>query len=340
MTNAVENLTYGTLVGRYVRLVADPSGDVAEDVEPLAGTVTITCDAPSVVAYTPDDQVSGGYTDVTPSRITMTLDSDGYLTYNGLARVALLATDGALTNPTAFTYTATFNLVTQDGAEVPKDFFHFQVPGGTTVSLPGLLPVDFSEGTLTVQGPPGVPGTGLNVAGGAATFSALPAASTKTGKVYTTADTANAYYSDGATWVLLGTIQGPQGNVGPAPIISATADTLTAGQPATVTVSGDPSNLTLAFGIPPGPPGQDSTLVVDDTTTSTAQVWSSTKTSAAITAGVAAAVQGSKVWLQDGVAPTGAQGNVGDVWINLAGAAGARLYRKSDATTWTAITAL
>jgi hypothetical protein len=306
----VENLTYGVLVGKYTRIVGDANLDGQEDTEPLAGTITITCDAPQVVVYTPDDASAGGYTDVTPAPVTVVLDSQGYITFDGGNGVTILATDQAYTNPTGFTYTATFALTTFDGlTPLPRKPQSFQIAGGTRVSLPGLTPVSASAGTITVQGPAGTPGTGLNVSGAVDTFVDLPAASGVANQVYTTQDTGSAYLSKSGSWVLLGTIRGPIGGTGLTPTITALVEQLSPGQNPTVEVTGSPENPVIMFGIPAGQPGANTGVYIDDTTTSLSSTWSSQNIDQQIDAGTSTAITFTTQALQQ-AGLTAAQGQI------------------------------
>lgn len=315
MSTDVENLTYGVLVGRYTRIVVDPFGNPDEDGEPLIGNITITCDAKQVVVYTPDDVGSGGYTDVTPAPVVLTLDPDGYLTYNGIAGISLLATDGTQTNPTDFTYTATFNLFTQDGETLPRTTQTFQLPGGTVQSLPGLVPVSASGGVLTVQGPPG---DGLQIDGSADTFADLPSPTGLTGQIYVTQDTGGAYRSSGTAWQFLAVIRGPQGLVGVTPVIQVTVDPLAPGDAPTATISGDPASPLLTLGLPPGQDGAASDLAIDDTTTNAGTLWSSQKTSQAISDANGQAIQ----YTNDALAQAGITPATGQIVYRLQNADG------------------
>lgn len=158
-------LKYGKVVGRYVAIVGDGTdADVYPDASALAGTITFTPSPESftVVAANPDPVT------VVPQTIVATLDSDGYITFNGQKGVWLAATDDTSTNPSGFTYTVQYNL-TYSGTVVKKNKFSISVPASdptnpaTFTDLANAAPAVTSNGAVITTGPPGPAGpAGIN----------------------------------------------------------------------------------------------------------------------------------------------------------------------------------
>lgn len=157
----IPELSYGTVVGRFVAGVADSVDvGVAPDALPMSGTVTFTATAPvlRVVNATPDPAT------VFPQSIVATLDSEGYLTWNGERGVNLWATDDPDTNPVGWQWKVSFALMLGTTA-IPYLGWNFDLPAGTTVDLTEVSPlVTPSPGTIITkgetgdQGPQGLPG--------------------------------------------------------------------------------------------------------------------------------------------------------------------------------------
>lgn len=130
------------------------------------------------------------------------------------------------------------------------------------------------QGGSGPNGPQGPPGIGINMKGTVATAASLPTTGNQPNDCYTALDTGHAWVWDGAQWIDIGKIQGPQGPTGAAgPTGSqgpagATGPQGPAGpQGADSTVPGPvgptgpqgPAGATGAQG-PAGPKGADSTV--------------------------------------------------------------------------------
>lgn len=275
---SVANLTFGTVIGRYTASGPDTTGDADYEPEalPLTGTIEFVPNAGSLVVNT-GDAGAGGYTAFVLRTLTATLDPQGYITFGGNQGIVLTATDDPAATPNGWTYTAKFHLKDVFGAAVTIPDLPFQVPGGSTLSLPSLAPVTANAGTVTIQGAQGPKGTGLQIDGVVATSTALPAAGGYTGKFYLAQDTFHAYWSNGTTWIDLGSLQGPTGPIGPTPTLSVVTNTLAAGSPATATVGGTPEAPVLTLGIPQGAQGSTTGLSIDDSAASAVNPWSGQK---------------------------------------------------------------
>ena len=146
-------LVYGKIEGRFLAAVGDTNADVDlyPDGVPMVGTVTFSPNAGYVRVATliPAPAI------VAPMPIVCTLDSEGYLSYNGSRGVWLVATDSPYTNPTNFTYSVSFNVVSPTGVSVNIGSFSIPIPSGSTQNLFTLVPVSSSAGTITLTGPPG-----------------------------------------------------------------------------------------------------------------------------------------------------------------------------------------
>ncbi|MGH1547982.1 hypothetical protein ACRAWB_01905 [Leifsonia poae] len=168
--------SYGKVVGRYLVAVGDGiDADVLPDGVVPTGTVTLT---PSVAQVLVANGNPDPFTyELQP--ITATLDSSGYLTFNGQQGVWLVATDDTNTNPTDFSYTVQLN-VSYSGGVVDRRKFDIKVPASTAsdpstfTDLTRSAPIASSSGTAIVQGPPG-PVTDLTI--GTVTSGSTPSAS-------------------------------------------------------------------------------------------------------------------------------------------------------------------
>lgn len=155
------NIGYGTVVGRFLAVVADGiDGDNAPDGVPLAGTVVFTPSvsvalvasvAPTTLALTP---------------IRASLDGEGYLYQNGSRGVTLLATDSTAVNPLDFTYRVSFEDLTVNDEPFQMPGYHIKVPAGVETDLTKATPVAYSEGLLIIRGEQGPSGTGGGGGGG------------------------------------------------------------------------------------------------------------------------------------------------------------------------------
>lgn len=154
------NIGYGTVVGRFLAVVADgPDADNAPDGVALAGTVVFTPSvsvalvasvAPTTLALTP---------------IKASLDGEGYLFQNGSRGVTLLATDSTAVNPLDFTYRVSFEGLTVNDQPFQMAGYHIKVPAGVETDLTKVTPVSYSEGLLIIRGEQGPPGDGTGGGG-------------------------------------------------------------------------------------------------------------------------------------------------------------------------------
>lgn len=135
------NYTYGTVVGRFARQVADTTDDVDRypDLLPSTGSVTFT---PSV-SYFKNNAMP--VTFVT-NPIVGTLDANGYLCDPlGVQGVVLFCTDHPDISPRNWTYSVSLSI---DGRVLPP--FNISIPSGTTVDLTTVMPAALSAGTVTI----------------------------------------------------------------------------------------------------------------------------------------------------------------------------------------------
>lgn len=165
-------LKYGKVVGRFVAVVGDAAdADIYPDAIPLGGTITFT---PSAASFTVSDATPDPITAVTRT-IVATLDTNGYLTFNGNQGVWLVATNDSTTNPSGFTYKVTYNLTYTDTSTNPNTTttvsqatFNIQVPASdatnpsTFTDLANAAPVTASNGAVITVGPAG-PVTNLQI---------------------------------------------------------------------------------------------------------------------------------------------------------------------------------
>lgn len=162
---ALEPAKYGKVVGRFVAIVADgPDEDEYAsggfpDVMPMKGTVTFTPYVSKVLVAEAQPAPATAF----PIPITVPLDENGYLSWNGKPGVFLLCPSEA-TNPPEFTYRVRFNFE-HDGRKVSTDEFPIElveyVPGpdpedpdagSTAVDLTLVSPVYPSAGQPIVRG--------------------------------------------------------------------------------------------------------------------------------------------------------------------------------------------
>lgn len=153
-------LTYAQVTGRFLAAIPDSTNDVDTnpDLVPLFGSVTFTPSPNSLLA-----NVSSTPVTIVPKPITVFLDSNGDLSYDGTAGVTLIATDGD-TNPTGFTYKVSFNLMLE-GNKIPYESFNIAAPGGVTTDLSVVAPVASSGGVFITRGEAGVSVSSIDLVG-------------------------------------------------------------------------------------------------------------------------------------------------------------------------------
>ncbi|OBA62177.1 hypothetical protein A5780_19145 [Nocardia sp. 852002-20019_SCH5090214] len=150
-------------MGRFLANIADgPDIDDTPEFVPLTGTVTFTAGAPKVLVpnASPDPAT---YVQL-PKYYECQLDEFGYLTWRGGRGVKLVAPN-AQTNPTAWTWKATFDLY-YEGEKVEMAPFSFELPeyipgpdpahpdvdSVGLVDLTEVSPVPASNGEAVVRG--------------------------------------------------------------------------------------------------------------------------------------------------------------------------------------------
>jgi hypothetical protein len=132
--NLPSNLSYGTVVGRFLLAYADGiDQDSNPDGAAAKGEIYLT---PSI-KYMKDATASPAPVTIIPSVVVCTLDVDGYLTSPaGQTGVRILATNDTDGNPTGWTWTARYKLTDQNDTPVvgiPDQTI--SVPAGQTIDL-------------------------------------------------------------------------------------------------------------------------------------------------------------------------------------------------------------
>lgn len=257
-------MQYGTVKGRFLAFVGDTPADpdLDPDIVPITGKVRFT---PSISAVISSDEQAV----VLPTAITADVDSEGYVSLNGVRGVNLVATDSTGINPTNFTYAVTFvdlKLGTQSLTYKP---FNIALPAGSTVYLHDVAPVPVSNGVAIVRGERGEQGpAGVRGLDGAASTVPGPqgpkgdpgatgptgptgAASTVAGPTGPKGDT-GATGATGPTGAA-STVAGPQGLTGATGATGPKGDTGATGATGAASTVAGPQG-------PQGPAGADSTV--------------------------------------------------------------------------------
>lgn len=229
------NLSYGTVVGRFLLAYADGS-----DVDPQPDGVA----ARGSIFFTPsptnikDITASPAPVTVLPATIECVLDSEGYLLgSDGTRGVRLLATDDPDGNPVNWTWGVEYRLSDQEDNPVTGIPSHsISLPGETTVDLTLAAPVPSANGTYYIVGPAG-PSNVLTIG----TVTTVPAGGEATATI---TGTSPAQILD------LGI---PEGTA--ATISVGTVTTGLPGSSATVVNSGTTSAAVFDFSIPQGEQG-------------------------------------------------------------------------------------
>jgi len=149
------NVTYGTVVGRFLLAYADGvDSDVFPDGVPAKGTVLFTPSAKALKNL----NASPAPVTILPGTIECSLDTDGYLLgSDGTRGVRLIATDNTENNPYDWTWRVDYRFTDQDDIAVATiPFFHMELPGGGQVDLTSASPVADSNGVLYLTGPPNI----------------------------------------------------------------------------------------------------------------------------------------------------------------------------------------
>jgi hypothetical protein len=156
-TNLPTNLSYGTVVGRFLLAYADGTDvDLGPDGAAAKGSIFFT---PSVITLK-DNLASPAPVTVLPKTVECTLDTDGYLLGpDGTRGVRLLATDDLDANPVNWTWEVDFRLTDQSDTPISGlSKYSFQLPASTTVDLTLVSPVPGANGTYYNVGPTGPTG--------------------------------------------------------------------------------------------------------------------------------------------------------------------------------------
>lgn len=174
MASFTLNIAYGKVVGFFPVLTGDGvDSDVYPDGMAPTGTVTFTPSVSQllVAGLSPDPATI----ELLP--ITATIDSGGYLSFNGARGVWLAATDSTLTNPTGFTYKVKCN-ITYSSTIVDNRSFDIAVPtsdltNGPFTDLAKAAPVPSSTGAFITKGDVGPAGPAGSLVPGTVTAGPL-----------------------------------------------------------------------------------------------------------------------------------------------------------------------
>lgn len=141
-------LTYGQVVGRFIAIVGDKPTDLDDypDIVPLTGSVTLT---PRIEAALLPGHQSGPLTAIARP-IQAQLDSQGYISRNGVRGVYVVATDNPAIGVTDFTYLVSFENLRSEGALVRYPSFSITVKAGDVIDLALVAPVPVSDGAVLV----------------------------------------------------------------------------------------------------------------------------------------------------------------------------------------------
>lgn len=139
MTNIPSNVSYGTVVGRYLLAYADGvDADLFPDGLPAGGNIIFTPLVEKLRNATSVPPVT-----LIPTQVTCTIDSDGYLCGpDGLPSVRLMATDDTDNDPVNWLWEVDYLLTDADGAVIRGIPSHtMSLAGGSTVDLITIAPV-------------------------------------------------------------------------------------------------------------------------------------------------------------------------------------------------------
>lgn len=146
MTDIPSPLTYATITGKFVSIMADSNDDgSAPDLTNLSGTVTIVPSVRRIHIIGADD---GTGSEIAIAQTVTGQVVDGQLLGpDGVTPLRILATDSPGINPISFQYTASFSLT---GAAAQPGTITFNALGGTVVDLTSVIPADSSPAIQTV----------------------------------------------------------------------------------------------------------------------------------------------------------------------------------------------
>jgi hypothetical protein len=210
MADIPSNVSYGTVIGRFLLAYADTDDSgLAPDAEPAQGTIFFTPSAPILKNI----NASPAPVTILPATVQAALNDNGYIkSFGGTSGIGirLIATDDEDNNPYGWTWRADFRLTDQSGAPVSIPSFNFELPADSTVDLTIASPVTLSDGITYATGPKGDSGEGLRVDGSVADASLLPEGSEED-QSYITEDTGHLWVWDTENWIDVGPFVGPAG---------------------------------------------------------------------------------------------------------------------------------
>ncbi|WP_306365427.1 hypothetical protein [Nocardia sp. CC227C] len=278
MTNPLEPLVYGKVVGRLLSNVID-GPDVGEipDFAPLEGRVIFKAAVPKFLVQDADPPAT--VVPLTHEYYTCVLDSEGFLTWRGKRGVYLAAPVEGTMNPWGWTWQVSFDLKYL-GTPVPIASFSIEVPeyvpgpdsedpdDGSTglVDLTLVSPVPSDLGTPVVRGlsvvTVSIDGNDLVFGLDNGTF--LPSVTVPAIEDATNAAAAAASSASDAA----DSATDAQNAVNSFDLDVVNVTTLSPGSPATATVYGGPPAWSVDFGIPQGDTGDPGPAAPDaDATT-------------------------------------------------------------------------
>jgi len=210
MADIPSNVSYGTVIGRFLLAYADTDDSgLAPDAVPAKGSIFFT---PSATVLKNIDASPAAVT-ILPASVQASLDNNGYLrsfTSTSGTGIRLIATDDDSNNPFNWSWRVEFRLTDQGGAPVSIPSFSFSLPSDSTVDLTEVSPVTESNGVTYISGPRGLPGKGLRIDGSVADASFLPEG-TEADQSYVTEDTGHLWIWNTEDWIDVGPFEGTPG---------------------------------------------------------------------------------------------------------------------------------
>jgi hypothetical protein len=148
MAETLAPLVYGTVVGRFLAMVADSKddADIFPDAVPLTGSIVFTPEVNAVHVRT----ATPAPATVLPMPIKAELDAQGYISLNGVRGISLLASNDPSTIPSGFKYTVSFTNVRHGESIVRYADFPIEVLAGQTVDLTLVAPATGTGATVVV----------------------------------------------------------------------------------------------------------------------------------------------------------------------------------------------
>lgn len=219
----------GIIRGTFVAGVldsADPGGE--PDIVPMTGQVVISATTPYFRVTTTDPPMT-----VFPTTLTIPLNAEGRLEYNGSTDIALWATTDPDTNPTDWQWRVAFELQF-NGQDVAYPSFNFTLDAAEVVDLTTAAPAATpSPGVAITQGPPGLSAYEIAVLEG--------------------------FVGDEAAWIA--SLEGPPGSGATAYADMAAVDAVVATENGVVTVSSYDTAFASSLGAGQGGDAVISTIV-------------------------------------------------------------------------------